>query len=278
MRMKKIPYLLSLMMLCITGVNAQTTGEEFDYEKIAITPADRSTVESLKDFDITFGGQAVTVNAEHSVVLAIVGNEENAVANGVVTLNADGSAHVSLDQEITTPGNYQLNIERALVFQGTILNPLSFKYTIASMADFTINPAEGKVESLSTFTITFNNYMVEAGDDAKAYLFNEETEEEINGSVYDMGGKGVYVMLDKEVTTAGEWQLNIEGVKKLIDDSDVELIFTYTIGQNVVDGVISAKNAADGLNGAAIYNLQGQKLNKAQKGLNIVNGKKMYMK
>ena len=177
MRMKKIPYLLSLMMLCITGVNAQTTGEEFDYEKIAITPADRSTVESL-----------------------------------------------------------------------------------------------------STFTITFNNYMVEAGDDAKAYLFNEETEEEINGSVYDMGGKGVYVMLDKEVTTAGEWQLNIEGVKKLIDDSDVELIFTYTIGQNVVDGVISAKNAADGLNGAAIYNLQGQKLNKAQKGLNIVNGKKMYMK
>jgi hypothetical protein len=201
--------------------------EPFDYTAIAITPADRSEVESLKNFTLTFGDQIVTVNDQPSIVL-LSNNEE--VAHGIISLNADGSALVSLDQDVTAPGNYQLNIENAILFNGTAIDPLSFKYTIAGMADFTINPAEGKVESLSTFTITFNNYSVELTEEANAYLFNRETEDEIAADVYETGGgTSLYVELNEEITASGEWQLNIEGAKRMDTDEAVELIFDYTI-------------------------------------------------
>ena len=203
--------------------------EPFDYTAIAITPADRSEVESLKEFTLTFGTQIVTVNDQPSIVLVNTGNNDE-VAHGIISLNADGSALISLDQDVTAPGNYQLNIENAIFFNGTAIDPLSFKYTIAGMADFTINPAEGKVESLSTFTITFNNYKVELAEDANAYLFNRETEEEIAADVYEIGGgTSLYVALTEEITAYGEWQLNIEGAKRMDTEEAVELIFDYTI-------------------------------------------------
>lgn len=203
--------------------------EPFDYTAIAITPADRSVVESLKNFTLTFGDQIVTVNDQPSIVLVNTGNNDE-VAHGIISLNADGSALISLDQDVTAPGNYQLNIENAIFFNGTAIDPLSFKYTIAGMADFTINPAEGKVESLSTFTITFNNYKVELAEEANAYLFNRETEAEIAADVYEIGGgTSLYVALTEEITASGEWQLNIEGAKRMDTDEAVELIFDYTI-------------------------------------------------
>lgn len=201
--------------------------EPFDYTAIAITPADRSVVESLKNFTLTFGDQYVALNAQPSIVL-LSNNEE--VAHGIITFNEDESVLVSLDQEVTAPGNYQLNIENAIFFNGTAIDPLSFKYTIAGMADFTINPAEGKVESLSTFTITFNNYKVELAEEANAYLFNRETEDEIAADVYEIGGgTSLYVALTEEITAYGEWQLNIEGAKRMDTEEAVELIFDYTI-------------------------------------------------
>ena len=239
----------------------------FDYEKIAIDPADHSTVESLQNFTLTFGGQEVTVNPE---VKPTLGD-----ALGEIALNEDGSVAVTFASAQTNPGNYTLDIpEGAILYGGTAIDPLSFTYTIAGAADFTIDPAEGEVASLSTFNVTFNNYMVELGDNAKAYLFNEETEAEIEADFYEIGGSKLYVSLSEEVKTPGEWQLNIEGVKKM-DGTPVELIFAYTI-KSTPTGITTVN--ADIANGTAVYNMNGQKVQKTQKGLYIVNGKKVMVK
>ena len=203
--------------------------EPFDYEKIAITPADHATVESLQSFTLTFGGQVVTVNED--VFPTLAGQD------GGIALNDDGSVSIDFEEAVTAPGNYTLEIPSgAILYNGTALDPLSFTYTIAGGgAEFTIEPAAGVVESLSTFVVDFGNTMLELDDDAKAYLFNEETEEEIAGSVMLIGGdKKVFVSLEEEVTAPGEYQLNIEGVKKM-DGTPVELIFNYTISDGTPD-------------------------------------------
>ena len=204
--------------------------EPFDYELVSITPADRSTVESLQNFTLTFGEQPVTVNSEVKPTLTIA-NTEDVVATGEIKLNEDGPVSITFAEAVTTPGNYQLNIpDGAILYYGTAIDPLSFTYTIAGAADFTIDPAPGEVASLSTFNVTFNNYMVELGENAKAYLFNEETEAEIEADVYDLGGgTKLYVSLSEEVTTPGDWQLNIEGVNRMDTGDEIELIFDYTI-------------------------------------------------
>lgn len=226
------------------AVNPDEPSGTFNYEKIAITPAE-GQVESLESFVISFGGQEVTVNEDALPNLTKTGTDD-VVAEAGIALNADGTVSVDLSDRVSADGNYTLNIpENAIFFNGTSLDPLSFKYTIGTPAEYTIDPAEGEVESLSTFTITFNNYMVEETDEAAAILFNTETEAEVEGYVYAIGGgKAAYISLAQEVTTPGTYQLIIldGSLKKTIDDSFLpELAFDYTIvggGEPVQEDVL----------------------------------------
>ena len=227
--MKRILSLLSLLMIAVVGMNAQNgDAASFDFTKVAITPAE-GVVASLENFNITFGGQTVTVNED--ALIELVNTQSGETVDGGLELDEDGSVNVGLADRVSAPGAYQLNIPSgAILFEGKAIDPLSFRYTIAGAADYTINPAEGVVSALSTFTITFNNYMVDVdNDNVVACLINKETEAEVAASVYSIsGGKAVYVALDNEVTTPGEYELCIiEGLTKTIDDSAVpELYFS----------------------------------------------------
>lgn len=223
------------------AVNPDEPGGTFDYEKIAITPAE-GQVESLESFVISFGGQEVTVNEDALPNLTKTGTDD-VVAEAGIALNDDGTVSVDLSDRVSADGNYTLNIpENAIFFNGTSLDPLSFKYTIGTPADYAIDPAEGEVESLSAFTITFD-YFVEVVDDAVAYLINTETDAEVQGAVYALGsGKGAYVSLNEEVTAPGTYQLVIPDgqLQKTSDDSFLpELAFNYTIvnGEEPVEPV-----------------------------------------
>ena len=226
------------------AVNPDEPSGTFNYEKIAITPAE-GQVESLENFVISLGGQEVTVNEDALPNLTKTGTDD-VVAEAGIALNDDGTVSVDLSDRVSADGNYTLNIpENAIFFNGTSLDPLSFKYTIGTPADYAIDPAEGEVESLSAFTITFNNYMVEETDEAAAILFNTETEAEVEGYVYAIGGgKAAYISLAQEVTTPGTYQLIIldGSLKKTIDDSFLpELAFDYTIvggGEPVQEDVL----------------------------------------
>ena len=88
------------------------------------------------------------------------------------------------------------------------------------------------------------------------------------------GGKALYVELPNEVTEPGTYQLVIMDatVKNMKEDKFLpELAFDYTV-TGVADGigVVKTNNQKD-----AIFNLQGQRVKNAQKGLFIVNGKKV---
>lgn len=239
--MKRILSLLSLLMIAVVGMNAQNgDAASFDFTKVAITPAE-GVVASLENFNITFGGQTVTVNED--ALIELVNTQSGETVDGGLELDEDGSVNVGLADRVSAPGAYQLNIPSgAILFEGKAIDPLSFRYTIAGAADYTINPAEGVVSALSTFTITFNNYMVDVdNDNVVACLINKETEAEVAASVYSIsGGKAVYVALDNEVMTPGEYELCIiEGLTKTIDDSAVpELYFSYTIEGAAPAGVV----------------------------------------
>lgn len=206
-------------------------------EVAAITPAANSTVESLSDFELSYGDFTPLTAKEDAEVTLTKADSEEVVANGMMEVNADGNKiSIGLESPVTAPGTYQLNIPAdAITAQGVSINmPQSFKYTIASAEEYTIDPAEGEVESLSTFTITFNNYMVDVNEDeAVAFLMNTETEEETPASIMAIGGgKKVYISLESEVTAPGQYALIIMdgSIQKTIDEKFLpELEFNYTI-------------------------------------------------
>lgn len=215
----------------VTCVAVNKNMPDFDYDKTAIDPA-AGSVESLHTFMLTFGGQEVIVNAN---AMAELVNENDEVVNGTMVLTSEG-VKITLEQEVSTPGNYVLNIpENTLVYNGTSLNPLTFKYQVAggSATKYTIDPVEGEVESLSSFTITFNNDFVELKDEAMlSYLLNTSTNEMIGVSFIDVigGSTKIYLQLEREVSVAGEYELHILGVVNSFDMSDMNLkAFKYTV-------------------------------------------------
>lgn len=209
-------------------------------EMCSITPA-TGVVESLSEFTLSYGGLALTALEDADVTLTLQ-DSETIVANGMMEVNEDGkSINISLESPVNGAGAYQLNIPgNAITAAGvTLTDPQSFKYTIQG-EEYTIDPAEGEVESLSSFTITFNNYMVEVnGDEAGATLVNTTTGQEVEAkNVYDIAGKKVFIEFD-EVTAPGDYELVVmDGcIKKLAGGTFLpELTFHYTIaGEPVVE-------------------------------------------
>ena len=217
---------------------AVTVGEEEPFnivELIKITP-EEGEVESLQNFQITFGDYAVTVNED--AVPTLTNTDTEAVLDGGIGLSDDGkTVFVDFDSEATEAGTYRLDIpENSIYYEGVALDPLVFTYTVKGeeAPEYTIDPEEGEVESLSAFTITFNKYLVDADSDvAVAFLINTDTEEEVAGTVYAIaGGRQAYISLEREVTEAGEYELIVAdgALQKTIDDSFLpELSFSYTI-------------------------------------------------
>ena len=205
---------------------------EFNYELVSISPAP-GQVDELYNFTLSFGGQVVTVNEDALLTLTITGTEE-VVAEAGIEMAADGNVSVGLADRFTTTGKYTLNIPSgAILYNGTPIDPLSFDYIVGTLPDYTIDPAEGKVESLSTFTIEFA-YGVEEVEspDAAPFLFNPETEQEITPIYAGVSGMNKLIVMFDELTTAGQWALIIPSgyLKKTIDETFVpELEFNYTI-------------------------------------------------
>lgn len=254
--------------------------EEEDIDPVelcAITPAPGLYDALPTEWVITYGGKTLSVNEDAEVTLSngdieyplyIMLDEEDATK---AIVSFDGTA-------ITTPGEWVVSIPgNTISIEGTpIADPQSFKYTVKNPVDYIINPAEGVVQSLQRFTVTFNNYMIELNEEeAAAFLINTETEAEIEASAVEeiAGGKALYIELPEEVTEPGTYQLVImdASVKNMATDKFLgELAFDYTISGTT--GILSAVTAKQQ---GAIYNLQGQKVKNIRKGLYIVNGKKV---
>lgn len=84
-----------------------------------------------------------------------------------------------------------------------------------------------------------------------------------NGAAYEAGAHKAYLALDKTFA-----ELAGNGNAKSF----------LALPDNETDGIRQIENGQTAIDNAEIYNLSGQRVNKAQKGIYIVNGKKVVMK
>ena len=199
---------------------------------ISITPAE-GEVESLENFTISFTGiTGITVNEDALVTLTKEGSED--VVDGGLMCEDGTNVEVGLMDRVSAYGKYTLNIPAgAITVNGTALDPLAFKYTIKdpNAKEYTIDPVEGKVESLQNFTITFDGY-AEVNDSKIPVLTNITTGTSVEGGITDAAGK-VLVYFSDPITEEGEYTLTIPSGAVMIwaiGKMYGELTFNYTIG------------------------------------------------
>ncbi len=215
------------------------------YEALEVTPAE-GVVTSLQHFTITFAGLPVEVNEQAIPSLEKGGG---ATIEGTMRAAADGTTVlVDFDVCSTASGHYFLHLpEGSLKVNGQRLLPLTLRFSIEGDLEsfynqITVDPAEGDVESLQNFTISFPQYVGEINYGSKAVLTNYTTGSTFEAEMYDVGFN-VLVYFPNEIYEAGEYTLKIPAGSVIfytMDETVRELNFNYTIadhGQALYDQI-----------------------------------------
>ena len=215
------------------------------YEALEVTPAE-GVVTSLQHFTITFAGLPVEVNEQAIPTLEKGGG---ATIEGTMRADADGTTVlVDFDVCSTASGHYFLHLpEGSLKVNGQRLLPLTLRFSIEGDLEsfynqITVNPAEGDVESLQNFTVSFPQYVGEINYGSKAVLTNNTTGSTFEAEMYDVGFN-VLVYFPNEIYEAGEYTLKIPAGSVIfytMDETVRELNFNYTIadhGQALYDQI-----------------------------------------
>jgi len=217
----------------------------FDYEKIKITPADRSKVDELYNFVLDLGGKdyVIEVKEDADVILANADKSIELYAG----MEVDGQkVNIGLEDKVTTPGDYTLDIPAgAITVNGVALDPLQFKYTVndpeAANKEFYeqvyIDPAEGEVESLEDFRLYFP-VTVSKAYEGVVTLTNTTTGTSYELQTLDLGMKYVKYYTMEAVKEAGEYEMVVPaGAVEFYYDGkfqkNVELKYHWTIPGNV---------------------------------------------
>ncbi len=230
--MRKTVQLLTLLLAIIYCTPAHAVVDP--YEVMEITPAE-GEVTSLQHFTITFADLPVTVNSEAVPTLEKGGG---ATLEGRMSLDADGkTVIIDFDECCTASGDYFLNIpENSLTVNNQRILPLKLRFNISGDADsfhqqITVTPAEGVMESLQNFTISFPQYIGEVANGSTATLRNAQTGRSYQGVMHDVG-YNLLVYFPEEITKPGDYTLTIPAgavVFYSLDFETQELNFHYNI-------------------------------------------------
>ncbi|MCR5534780.1 MAG: hypothetical protein K6F47_06410 [Bacteroidaceae bacterium] len=145
------------------------------------------------------------------------------------------------------------------------------------MGDFLkLNPIDGKIAAGEAVVLK---------GDAGVYSFAPTTgavkaeNNDLKGAATDVEAAGKFVLAKPEGKAAGFYKAS-EGTIKAgkayiaLDANTGPLVKAFLFEGEDATGINDLKDAKD-LNNAVIYNVAGQRVNKLQKGINIVNGKKV---
>ena len=225
---------LFLTMLVAVMCSATVHAAIDPYEALRVTPAE-GTVTSLQHFTITFSDLPVTVNEAAVPTLEKGGG---GTIEGRITGASDGkTVQIDFDESCTASGDYFLHIpDNTLTVNGTQLVPITLRFNIQGDVDtfheqITVSPAEGTVERLQNFTISFPQYIGEVAPGSHATLKNVQTGMTYQAEMLPTGYKAL-VYFPEEITKPGDYTLTIpEGsvVFYTMDFSLRELVFNYTI-------------------------------------------------
>lgn len=248
-------------------------------------------VASLKDFDLIFndaneagwGDGFPTLTYPDGTVVKI---KNQNFGNGLNELT------LSLDEEITAPGEYILTLPAASVYlDGTPTDKdYSFTYTIAEADNekYTVTPEVGNVTSLQTIDVIFDSHSEISFGSGNPSLTdaagNSYTVNEDWGPDLDILNWATFTIAE-EITAEGTYTLTLPAGHINYEDgsSNVKDIkFTWTIGNATA---ISNIFAAEG--NVEIYNANGQLVKRgnasaiktlAPNKMYIINGKKVIIK
>jgi hypothetical protein len=228
---------LALLMAVIYGSSAFAVVDP--YEVMQITPAE-GEVTSLQHFTITFDGLPVVVSSGAIPTLQKGGG---ATYEGSMRADEAGTTVIiDFEESYTASGDYYLNLpEGSLTVNGQRLLPLTLRFNIAGDIDsfynqITIDPAEGEVEKLQYFTISFPQYVGEIAEGSKATLANTTTNKNYRGEIISVGYTAVVYFAD-EITDPGNYTLTIPAgavVFYMMDETVHELNFDYSIAGDTV--------------------------------------------
>ena len=208
------------------------------YEQITINPAE-GDVESLQYFTISLPQYVTEIRYGSRATLTNTTTDKTYVAE---MYDVGFKVLVNFSKEVTDAGEYTLTIPAgAIVIEalGVSTRELNFNYTIVGVEpsfydEITITPAEGKVESLQNFTITFPEYVTEIAAGSQATLTNTTTGSTYQAEMTDVG-YNVLVNFADEITENGRYTLTIPAGAVIIDELGEEvheLIFKYTIADD----------------------------------------------
>ena len=291
--------------------NFRLTRVSEEYDEVKLTSISPATEDDLTDgiteFILTFD-QDVTLNeGEDAPVVSLMRN--------ILTPSAvEGAANqikLTPAEPVTAAGRYVLMIPELLVLDadGNYNADTTLVYTVPEKVIDTetyeyvsVNPAEGKVESLKDIEITFAegsyafiDWLVEE----QPYLLNTTTQEQIGVSLESVSLdfvtdlNKIRAVVAEEVTEEGSYTLviparlifegNDEWGSSVVDYAP-EIRINYTIGEDEGDG-IDAILAEGGT--VDVYTVSGVLVKKdagaadlksLKKGIYIINGKKMAVK
>ena len=248
-------------------------------------------VASLKDFDLIFndaneagwGDGFPTLTYPDGTVVKIKNQNFGKEPNELT---------LSMDEEITAPGEYILTLPAASVYlDGTPTDKdYSFTYTIAEADNekYTVTPEEGNVTSLQTIDVIFDSHSEISFGSGNPSLTdaagNSYTVNEGWGPDWDILNWATFTIAE-EITAEGTYTLTLPAGHINYEDgsSNVKDIkFTWTIGNATA---ISNIFAAEG--NVEIYNANGQLVKRgdasaiktlAPNKMYIINGKKVIIK
>ena len=275
---------------CLSGAcNAATTlyytvGKEATEITYTADPADGSKVDALGTVTIDYNTTSIMLSSG-KIEIYKDGKELKEVEAEVVYKDPNDWSEVShkatFDVNVTEAGVYTIEIPEGYFVDelGDNIPAVTLTYYVGDVVvpdnkPCTADPADGsELDALTTITLTYKNNEIATGN-GKIHINKDgqeiaQVEAELDFNNWNVATvavnateKGVYTIVIPEGYFNDENGDPIEGVT-----------LTYYVG--VANGI---QNINAAIANGTIYNLNGVKVNKATKGIFIVNGKKVAKK
>ena len=287
-----------------TGFNAiqNENPVEFKYTVVAAPEELQFTTDPENESTITSLGEIVIMSDKdiYGTTTPIQAYCDRQVFNGTLTMGDVNRREAYIEftdaagEPITAEGEYRIEIPAGVFgnkawydsdcLSGACNVATTLYYTVGKEATeitYTADPADGsKVDALGTVTIDYNTTSImQSSGKILVYKDGKELKEVEAEVVYkdpnDWSEVSHKATFDVNVTEAGVYTIEIPEGYFVDENGDNIPAVTLTYYVGVASGI---QNINATIANGTVYNLNGVKVNKATKGIFIVNGKKVAKK
>ena len=275
---------------------------EFKYTVVAAPEELQFTTDPENESTITSLGEIVIMSDKdiYGTTTTIQAYCDRQVFNGTLTMGDVNRREAYIEftdaagEPITAEGEYRIEIPAGVFgnkawydsdcLSGACNAATTLYYTVGKEATeitYTADPADGsKVDALGTVTIDYNTTSImQSSGRIRVYKDGKEIKEVEAEVVYkdpnDWSEVSHKATFDVNVTEAGVYTIEIPEGYFVDENGDNIPAVTLTYYVGVASGI---QNINAAIANGTVYNLNGVKVNKATKGIFIVNGKKVAKK